>query len=53
MPCRARYTGLFEKYRNRLPVDDDTRIIIRLGESNAPLIRLCNAVKRAILDNTE
>ena len=39
MPFRPRYTGLIEKYRDRLPVHDDTRII-SLGEGNTPLIRL-------------
>lgn len=41
MPFRRRYTGLIEKYRDRLPVHDDTRII-SLGEGNTPLIRLNN-----------
>jgi threonine synthase len=36
-----RYTGLIDKYRDRLPVSDDTRII-SLGEGNTPLIRLNN-----------
>ncbi|MBK8162413.1 MAG: threonine synthase [Gammaproteobacteria bacterium] len=36
-----RYTGLIEKYRNRLPVGPDTRII-SLGEGATPLIRLDN-----------
>lgn len=36
-----RYTGLINKYRDRLPVSDDTRII-SLGEGNTPLIRLKN-----------
>jgi threonine synthase len=35
------YTGLIEKYRNRLPVGPDTRII-SLGEGATPLIRLDN-----------
>ncbi len=39
MPFRTRYTGLIDKYRDRLPVRDDTRII-SLGEGNTPLIRL-------------
>ena len=39
-----RYTGLIEKYRDRLPVSDDTRII-SLGEGNTPLIRLSNIPK--------
>jgi threonine synthase len=41
MPLRPRYTGLIDKYRDRLPVHDDTRII-SLGEGNTPLIRLHN-----------
>jgi threonine synthase len=41
MPFRERYTGLINRYRDRLPVHDDTRII-SLGEGNTPLIRLNN-----------
>jgi threonine synthase len=41
MPFRTRYTGLINRYRDRLPVRDDTRII-SLGEGNTPLIRLQN-----------
>jgi len=41
MPFRKRYTGLIDHYRDRLPVNDDTRII-SLGEGNTPLIRLNN-----------
>jgi threonine synthase len=41
MPFQPRYTGLIDKYRDRLPVHDDTRII-SLGEGNTPLIRLRN-----------
>ena len=41
MPFRPRYTGLIDKYRDRLPVQDDTRVI-GLGEGNTPLIRLNN-----------
>ena len=26
MPFRNRYTGLIERYRDRLPVNDDTRM---------------------------
>ncbi len=37
----SRYTGLINKYRDHLPVSDDTRII-SLGEGNTPLIRLSN-----------
>ena len=39
MTLRQRYTGLIDRYRDRLPVRDDTRII-SLGEGNTPLIRL-------------
>ncbi len=42
----TRYTGLIDKYRDHLPVSDDTRVI-SLGEGNTPLIRL-NNVPRAI-----
>ncbi|BAU48256.1 threonine synthase [Sulfurifustis variabilis] len=41
MTTTTRYTGLIDKYRDRLPVHDDTRII-SLGEGNTPLIRLGN-----------
>ncbi len=41
MIFRNRYTGLIDRYRDRLPVHDDTRII-SLGEGNTPLIRLHN-----------
>ena len=37
----TRYTGLIERYRSRLPVSADTRII-SLGEGNTPLIQLQN-----------
>ncbi|MDX1594015.1 MAG: threonine synthase [Gammaproteobacteria bacterium] len=36
-----RYTGLIDRYRDWLPVADDTRVI-SLGEGNTPLIRLNN-----------
>lgn len=39
------YTGLINKYRNRLPVDDKTRII-SLNEGNTPLIQLKNLPNR-------
>ncbi|GMR07146.1 MAG: threonine synthase [Gammaproteobacteria bacterium] len=48
MPFRQRYTGLIERYRDRLPIHDDTHII-SLGEGNTPLIRLSNIP--ALLDN--
>jgi threonine synthase len=41
MPTGSRYTGLIERYRDRLPVSDSTRII-SIGEGNTPLIRLEN-----------
>ncbi len=41
MNIGKRYTGLIDKYRDRLPVHDDTRII-SLGEGATPLIRLSN-----------
>jgi len=44
MTFHGRYTGLIDKYRDRLPVHDDTRII-SLGEGNTPLIRLHNIPK--------
>ena len=44
MPFRDRYTGLINRYRDRLPVTDDTRLI-SLGEGNTPLIRLNNIPK--------
>ncbi len=44
MSFGQRYTGLINKYRDHLPVSDDTRII-SLGEGNTPLIRLKNIPK--------
>ncbi len=41
MLFRQRYIGLIDRYKDRLPVHDDTRII-SLGEGNTPLIRLNN-----------
>lgn len=41
MPFRERYTGLINRYRDRLPVAENTRLI-SLGEGNTPLIRLQN-----------
>ncbi|MCK5889710.1 MAG: threonine synthase, partial [Methylococcales bacterium] len=40
----ARYTGLIERYKNRLPISDNTRII-SIGEGNTPLIQLENIPK--------
>jgi len=39
MTTPHRYTGLIERYRSRLPVSADTRLI-SLGEGNTPLIEL-------------
>ena len=41
MTAGTRYTGLIERYRDRLPVGADTRII-SLGEGDTPLIKLEN-----------
>jgi threonine synthase len=51
MTFRTRYTGLIDKYRDHLPVHDDTRII-SLGEGNTPLIRL-NNIPRIIGRNVD
>ncbi len=39
MPFRQRYTGVIERFRDRLPIVDDARVI-SLGEGDTPLIRL-------------
>ncbi|MDY6942406.1 MAG: threonine synthase [Pseudomonadota bacterium] len=41
MEFHPRYTGLIERYRDRLPLAEDVRPI-SLGEGNTPLIRLDN-----------
>lgn len=41
MTTGNRYTGLIERYRDRLPVTEDTKIVC-LGEGNTPLIKLEN-----------
>ena len=41
MAIGNRYLGLIDRYRDHLPVSDDTRLI-SLGEGNTPLIRLKN-----------
>ena len=41
MTSTKHYTGLIEHYRNRLPVNDNTKIV-SLGEGNTPLIKLHN-----------
>ncbi|CAL1239035.1 threonine synthase [Candidatus Methylocalor cossyra] len=45
MSTTPTYTGLIDRYRDRLPVGPDTRII-SLREGNTPLIRLVNLPKR-------
>jgi threonine synthase len=50
-PTNARYTGLIERYRDRLPVSASTPII-SLGEGNTPLIKL-NNIPRIIGKNVE
>lgn len=44
-----RYTGLIERYRSRLDVDKNTRLI-SLGEGNTPLIHLQNIPQKLGLD---
>ncbi len=44
MPFQTRYTGLINKYRDRLPVCENTQIF-SLCEGNTPLIRLQNIPK--------
>jgi len=51
MPFRQRYTGLIEKYRDRLPLPDDSRVI-GLGEGNTPLVRL-NHLPRDLAHETD
>lgn len=41
MASQIRYTGLIDRYRDRLPVQENTKAI-SLGEGNTPLIRLQN-----------
>lgn len=41
MSYRKRYTGLIERYRDRLPISEKTPFI-SLGEGNTPLIQLMN-----------
>ena len=45
MPAPLRYTGLIDRYRNRLPVGPETRAI-SLCEGNTPLIELVNLPRR-------
>ena len=44
MATASRYTGLIERYRDRLPVSETTRII-SIGEGDTPLIQLQNIPK--------
>lgn len=44
MATSTHYTGLIERYRDRLPVSDSTRII-SIGEGDTPLIQLQNIPK--------
>ena len=46
MTAERRYTGLIERYRDRLPVSERTPVIC-LGEGNTPLIRLDHIAKDA------
>ncbi len=41
MAAHKHYTGLITRYRDRLPISDDTRII-SLNEGNTPMIKLEN-----------
>lgn len=49
MPFREHYTGLLQRYRNRLPLAADAKPI-SLGEGNTPLIRLHNIPAQYGLD---
>lgn len=46
-----RYLGVIDKYRDRLPVSDDS-LVVSLAEGNTPLIRL-NNTQRLINDKAE
>ncbi len=46
-----RYTGLIDRYRDYLPIQEDTKII-SLGEGNTPLIRL-QRIPRALAGKVE
>lgn len=51
MSAHTHYTGLINRYRDRLPVSDNTRII-SLNEGNTPLIKL-NNIPRMIAKDVE
>lgn len=44
-PFRARYTGLIDAYRARLPLEPDTQPV-SLSEGNTPLIELCHVPRK-------
>jgi threonine synthase len=44
MSNHKHHTGLINRYRDRLPVNDNTRVIT-LNEGNTPLIKLENIPK--------
>jgi threonine synthase len=44
-----RYMGIIERYRDRLPIGPDARVI-SLGEGDTPLVRLHNIVREQGLD---
>ena len=50
-PRAAHYTGLINRYRDRLPVDDDTPVI-SLNEGDTPLIKL-NNIPRELGSNVD
>jgi threonine synthase len=51
MSNHKHYTGIIDRYRDRLPVSDNTRII-SLNEGNTPLIKL-NNIPRMIAKDVE
>lgn len=51
MTSRTRYTGVIDRYRDRLPVGAHT-LVVSLGEGNTPLIRL-NNIPRELGRNVE
>lgn len=49
MSSRSRYTGVIDRYRDRLPVREDTPVV-SLGEGDTPLIQLGNLPRRLGVD---
>ncbi len=49
MSFKQRYIGIINRYRDHLPVHDDTRII-SLGEGNTPLVRLSHISRERGVD---